>query len=974
MMRVRRVESNPSNISQPATPQSRMFWLLLSYLYIARDYWNEIVYQAAQYSEVRDAGLSSSWYSCSREAETERRLNNLGFSPERRRAGKDSASSGIAPARGLCQRTMARIRGKNHLPALNMAKSLLNYDKDHSRKRARIRSGPAVVVLGGVAIRNLVLFPIVLHLLLFSSRSIMTTTNAWMVTPSSALTRSFLSIGSRSSTCMIRERTSFRSSPSKNDPSTSSSSLLSVLHARRNKQSDSNDSGSLDSWYDPVDERATPDQVFWEEMERQNSLIGSSSSSSVGAGGIDPSEPEDAVFPGTAAADANRQLFASAGGTSSFPAAATAASSMSSSMMMGQQLQQQQGSFFAGSGNMPQPPTAIGENKIMTPKSVEAALARYDSFQVADNWLNEDLIELMAHQNMTESDEDFFKGVPSLEDQLDDWAKEDEDGGSISGDWAVPTDDPWDRWGDALKEDGDDDDDIDDESSAERIRIDRDDPRRQPSEFLFDDQDDEDHRTPESQAEQEEEEDYLERLSKLSVVSPRLERARDNPRAAAFFQREPDETEGFDRMWAAAIDNVCFSNLVGTFRNYGIQFCYNFGDWTDGSASDNFATIEDVASRKARLVYEVTGLPCIAARTSFEIEPVPDLGNSDSSSSSSASRSSAAQAALLNNPRVRSGYLFNDVGVHVDYLCDTLRPLSEPERVTCFKTCLCYYDGEMEVFDYGICDVDLHFANSLRTFIPVAQAINEMMKTLELTFGLEYQPWLRKRQDEVLFGSGGGGGGGGRASMKLRDRVLKEGKVLPNNIVDVSGFMDAMVDVDLMDDCAKELSERFIKEKPNKILTVATTGLVIALPMAKYLQVPVVYARKERSVVMADTYIAAYSSKTVGKNRELLVSKSHLHEDDRVLIVDDFLSGGSSQEAMLRIVSDAGATAVGVGVLLEKVYDSGRQSLSGFDVPIHSLCRIASVQAGVIQLVEEEGFDLMQKEKEKRSNESSQTK
>ena len=108
-----------------------------------------------------------------------------------------------------------------------------------------------------------------------------------------------------------------------------------------------------------------------------------------------------------------------------------------------------------------------------------------------------------------------------------------------------------------------------------------------------------------------------------------------------------------------------------------------------------------------------------------------------------------------------------------------------------------------------------------------------------------------------------------------------------------------------------------MEEKPTKILTVATTGLVIALPMAKYLQVPVVYARKERNVVMADTFQAGYSSKTVGKNRELLVSKSHLDMEDRVLVVDDFLSSGAAQEALLRIISEAEATAVGVGVLLE---------------------------------------------------------
>jgi xanthine phosphoribosyltransferase len=242
----------------------------------------------------------------------------------------------------------------------------------------------------------------------------------------------------------------------------------------------------------------------------------------------------------------------------------------------------------------------------------------------------------------------------------------------------------------------------------------------------------------------------------------------------------------------------------------------------------------------------------------------------------------------------------------------------------------------------------------MRTFIPVASAINKLCMTLQLTFGLEYEKWLRKRVSDALEGHGA-------ASVKLRDRVLKEAKVLPNEIVDVSSFMDAQVDVNLMDECARELANRFMDAKPSKILTVATTGLVIALPMAKYLQVPVVYARKERNVVMADTFKAGYSSKTVGKNRELLVSKSHLDEDDRILVVDDFLSSGSSQEALLRIISDAGAKAVGVGVLLEKAYDAGRQSLSGFDVPIHSLCRIASVKDGVIQLEEEEGYSQMGK-------------
>jgi xanthine phosphoribosyltransferase len=110
---------------------------------------------------------------------------------------------------------------------------------------------------------------------------------------------------------------------------------------------------------------------------------------------------------------------------------------------------------------------------------------------------------------------------------------------------------------------------------------------------------------------------------------------------------------------------------------------------------------------------------------------------------------------------------------------------------------------------------------------------------------------------------------------------------------------------------------------------------------------------------MADTFDAGYNSRTIGQDRQLLVSRDHLDEDDRVLIIDDFLSSGSSQEALLRIISEAGATAVGVGVLLEKAYEAGRISLSGFGVPIESVVRIASVKDGAIQLLEEDGYDRM---------------
>ena len=651
-----------------------------------------------------------------------------------------------------------------------------------------------------------------------------------------------------------------------------------VLFAKRNKKAQSReDAEDLNRWYDSVDADASPDDVFWEEMERQRLLsqVGSSPSSleSTSSGPSTPSPPASAAAVGNTGA----------------------------------------------SQSLSRANSAVGLAE-PNQRSAEATLSEYSAYAVADNWLDEELVWMMQDDALFDGSAD----DKSLEEQLDDWA-EDEGDSDDDNTW-MQSDEPWDHWGQSAE----------DQEEQERVKID---PRK-AKEFLLKDVDSEEDNAEMSR----QEEEFKKRMSKIRVKSERLERARSSPKAKAFFSREPNSVEGFDRLWVSAIDNACFKNLMGSFRNYGIEFADNFGDWEDGSLEDGFYSIEDIASFKARKVYEVTGLPCIASRSSFEIEPIPEVNTGGGRGS-----------APTTSSRVSSGYRFNDIGMHVDYICDALRPLSEPTRVTEFKTCLCYYDGEMEVFEYGIAEVDLVFANSLRTFIPVSQAVNGMIKTLELTFGLEYQPWLKKRVDETTTSFGG-------ASVRLRDRVLKEGRVLPNDIVDVSSFMDSMVDVELMDQCAKELSQRFVDLKPNKILTVATTGLVIALPMAKYLQVPVVYARKERNVVMADTFKSGYSSKTVGKNRELLVSKSHLDEDDRVLVIDDFLSSGSSQEALMRIVAESGATAVGIGVLLEKVYDSGRQSLSGFDVPIHSMCRIASVQNGVIQLVEEDGYDRMQKE------------
>lgn len=226
--------------------------------------------------------------------------------------------------------------------------------------------------------------------------------------------------------------------------------------------------------------------------------------------------------------------------------------------------------------------------------------------------------------------------------------------------------------------------------------------------------------------------------------------------------------------------------------NSGIQFADNFQIWEDQSPSDKERSIEDIAAYKARRVYEVTGLPCIASRTSFEVEPIRN-SKSPSSNGSSSNRFGPS-------PKVASGYKFNDIGKHVDVIVEALQPLSDPCRLTQFRSVLCYYDGTNEIFDFGECDVDIGLCSLIRAHIPMAVAIKEMCESLQLAFNLSHHGWLRRKVKESLSSLSSG-----RASIKLRDRVLKEGKVLPNDIIDVSAFMDSMVDVSLMDECADEL-------------------------------------------------------------------------------------------------------------------------------------------------------------------------
>ncbi|KAL7543326.1 hypothetical protein ACHAXR_012678 [Thalassiosira sp. AJA248-18] len=741
-------------------------------------------------------------------------------------------------------------------------------------------------------------------------------------------------------------------------------SLLALNAAKRkkNKGEGSNDDDE-NQWYGDVNDNASPEDVFWEEMERRRLL----NQSGLGGESGGPLSPIDMVGMMN---DQNSNM-----DNDSFSMESAMASQMassSSSVGGGGSMDDFMGPGSNAAMSMKNPGVTIAEER-----NADATLASYSAFAVSDNYLfdidkDDGDDDEMRPKGLLRNDPSLWEGEdPTLEEenaelnrQLEELEQElmgDGIDGSVVGGSSPffdpsTSDEPWDRYGygDADSEDDDNDEDDDGEGKStfekelqRRMKM----VSETAKEFTLDYEDE--HPEEAEAAAQREEEEYVQSLSSIGITSPRLENAAVNPKAEAYFQRPPDERQGYDAMWVSAIDNPCVKNLYGVFADYGVQWADNFDDWDDGNEEDGFRTIEDIASFKARRVHQVTGLPCIASRTSFEVEPIrPEDMDKTNDDFIGGGGGKKPQKSQQKSPRVVTGYRFNNIGEHVDHIVQSLLPFSEPTRVTGFRSCLCYYDGEMELFEYGELDCDLYFSGSMRTFIPMSAAIISMLKSLELALDLKFQKWLYSKVNDAT-----GGGTYSEVSIKLRDRVLKEAKVLPNEIIDVSSFMDACVDVNLMDECGRELSERFVSAKPSKILTIATTGLVIAIPMAKYLQVPLVYARKQRSVVMADTFDAGYNSKTIGQDQQLLVSKDHIDEEDRVLIVDDFLSSGSSQEALLRIISDAGATAVGVSVLLEKEYEAGRVSLSGFGVPVESVVRIASVQDGVIRVREEDGYD-----------------
>lgn len=175
----------------------------------------------------------------------------------------------------------------------------------------------------------------------------------------------------------------------------------------------------------------------------------------------------------------------------------------------------------------------------------------------------------------------------------------------------------------------------------------------------------------------------------------------------------------------------------------------------------------------------------------------------------------------------------------------------------------------------------------------------------------------------------------------VRERILKDGKHLGNGVLKVDSFMNHQIDPQVMRFIGEEFARRFSHTKPTRILTAKSGGIAPAVSAGMALNVPIVFARKNQPITMApDPYRETSTSPTHQKQVELIVSTEYLNTGDRVLIVDDFLASARTIVALEKLILQSGAELVGVGTVIEKAFQNGRELIKHLKVPIESLAII----------------------------------
>lgn len=185
--------------------------------------------------------------------------------------------------------------------------------------------------------------------------------------------------------------------------------------------------------------------------------------------------------------------------------------------------------------------------------------------------------------------------------------------------------------------------------------------------------------------------------------------------------------------------------------------------------------------------------------------------------------------------------------------------------------------------------------------------------------------------------------------QELKERIVKEGKVLPGNIIKVDGFLNHRIDTGLLTRIAEEFGKYFNMDEVTMVLTAEASGIALATAVATYFHKPMIFAKKAKSDnIEGGLYQSDILSYTYKKKVTLLVSKEWLSASDKVLIIDDFMARGEAMRGLCDIVKEAGAELVGIGVAVEKGFQHGGDRLREAGIPLHSLA--------IIESADENGF------------------
>ena len=178
----------------------------------------------------------------------------------------------------------------------------------------------------------------------------------------------------------------------------------------------------------------------------------------------------------------------------------------------------------------------------------------------------------------------------------------------------------------------------------------------------------------------------------------------------------------------------------------------------------------------------------------------------------------------------------------------------------------------------------------------------------------------------------------------LEERIRKDGKVRGTDVLKVDSFLNHQMDVALFTEMGREFQRLFAGERVTKILTIEASGIGIACVVAQCFNVPVVFAKKNKTRNIAgDVYTSKVESFTHGKVYDIIVSREFLLPEDRVLLIDDFLANGSALKGLIDLVREAGATLVGAGICVEKAFQPGGEMIRSMGVRVESLARVKAM-------------------------------